>query len=200
MKSYSHVVYIMMGLPASGKTTQRNGLRKALTLRSGAPVTVSSDDFLDLMADGQDITYNEAFKKYMSVADESFWAALRLAVAINSPTIIVDRTNMTVKSRRRIIDAVQSIPGGERYKFVIAECRATDEDIEARNEQRAILGKKIPENVIDGMKKSYQQPNAEEHPDIVCWSYYDTSANKYHYIDFVSGEVIERSLKDIERN
>ncbi len=198
-KTYPYLVYIMAGLPASGKTTHRDKLCATLQMMGTQPIITSSDDFLDRMAIGQDITYNEAFKDYMPVADEAFWATLRLAVGMKTPTIIVDRTNMTAKSRKRIIDAVKSVPGGEEYKFVIAECRASDEDIAARNETRSFYGKKIPQNVIDSMKKSYEQPTKDEHPDIVIWTYYDTSVHKYVHEDFTTGEIIERSVEDLER-
>ena len=143
---------ILVGLPASGKTTY------VKETNVGNVQVLSSDDILESIAERLGITYDEAFMDHIKEADKLFWDQLAECANIGYD-IIIDRTNLSVKSRKRVIDFVNQY-SRQPYDFHAKIFIATDAVLEARLASRS--GKTIPKNVLDSMKSSYVHPRTTE--------------------------------------
>jgi predicted kinase len=110
-------------------------------------------------------TYNEVFQDNYSQANvecrEGFLRALNKEV----PWIIVDRTNLSVKSRTGWIQAAKS-KGYKIAAVVFADPGTCSNHIEAVKEWSRRLasrpGKTIPHQIIDGMIRSFVMPTQAE--------------------------------------
>ncbi len=148
-------VIILVGLPASGKSTWR-------TANDGNSVVCSQDDLVEHYADHQGLTYTEAFRK----ADlKSFERQVKQqfadAIAANQ-NIILDRTNMSVKSRAIFLKMVP-----DHYKKVAIVFDCDPVLLDYRLARRAKLtGKFIPPFVIRDMRRNYQKPTIEEFDEV----------------------------------
>lgn len=148
-------IYILVGPPASGKTTW---IQKEF---QGEVFTVSTDDIIQEIADEEDTTYDEIFSKYIKAAERLMWEDFDHLVAGNYSPIIVDRTNMSVKSRQRFFDRLRNFHKGHGYKIhAVVFSKPDDDEYERRLNSRP--GKTIPEAVVSGMLASYQPPTEAE--------------------------------------
>jgi predicted kinase len=105
-------VYILMGLPGSGKTTWRN---RFLAERDGAAHAVARDDVVEEMAAAHGITYGEAWRTFSKAIDKEFRRRLTEAFTLGKD-VVVDNTNLTAKARRRILGRVPE--GWERVGVI----------------------------------------------------------------------------------
>lgn len=142
-------VTFLVGLPASGKSTWRE------MSRAGAFVA-SSDDFIESMAKEAGKTYNETFREAIDPATKHFNSMVSHAVAQNKH-LIVDRTNLTVESRRKVL---VRIPYDWEKTAIVFKCR----DFEVwRDRLMNRPGKTIPAPVIvDMMLNKYERPTVLE--------------------------------------
>lgn len=148
-------IYILVGPPAAGKTTW---IQKEF---QGEIFTVSSDDIIQEIADEEDSTYDEVFAKYAKVAEKMMWEDFDHLVGGDYTPIIVDRTNMSVKSRRKFFERLRNFHKGHGYKLhAVVFPKPEDAEYERRLNSRP--GKTIPENVIKSMIQSFQMPTLEE--------------------------------------
>ena len=153
-------IYILVGPPASGKTTW---IQKAF---QGEVFTVSTDDIIQEIADDDDLTYDEAFTKYIKAAERIMWEDFDHFVAGEYEPIVVDRTNMSVKSRRKFFERLRNFHKGHGYKIhAVVFPKPEGEEYERRLNSRP--GKTIPEAVINGMLAAFQMPTTEEGFDTV---------------------------------
>lgn len=153
-------IYILVGPPASGKTTW---IQKAF---QGEVFTVSTDDIIQEIADDDDLTYDEAFAKYIKAAEQIMWEDFDHFVAGEYDPIVVDRTNMSVKSRRRFFERLRNFHKGHEYKLhAVVFPKPEDEEYKVRLNSRP--GKTIPEAVVNSMLASFQMPTKEEGFDTV---------------------------------
>lgn len=142
------VATFLVGLPASGKSTWRE------TSRSDSYVA-SSDDFIEAIARDAKKTYNEVFKEAISPATRHFDHMVFHAIAENK-SVIVDRTNLTVDSRRKVLI---KIPTSWKKVAIVFKCQ----DFEVwRDRLMNRPGKLIPAGVIMSMMSRYQKPTPEE--------------------------------------
>lgn len=141
---------LLVGLPAAGKSTYRERLVSELD----NPVVVSTDDLIESYAQSVGKTYNEVFHSYAKTAEKTFFNSFDSAVK-EGRDIIVDRTNLSVKSRKRFLDKLREY---EVDAFVI-QIPNSDEWNRRLNSRP---GKNIPQNVIETMMSSFQMPTLEE--------------------------------------
>lgn len=141
-------VTFLIGLPASGKSTWRE-------LSRGGQYVASSDDFIESMAKSEDKTYNEVFQKCIEPATKHFNHIVSFAVTEKKP-LIVDRTNLTVKSRSRVLCR---IPFDWHKVAIVFSCKDFEEW------KRRLMnrpGKTIPVEVIQRMMKDFEAPTLAE--------------------------------------
>lgn len=148
-------IYILVGPPAAGKTTW---IQKEF---QGEIFTVSTDDIIQEIADEEDTSYNEAFAKYMKVAEKMMWEDFDNYVAGDYSPIIVDRTNMNVKSRARFFERLRNFHKGHGYKLH-AVVFPKPEDTEHARRLNSRPGKTIPAEVVRSMLASFQMPTEAE--------------------------------------
>lgn len=147
-------IIILVGPPGSGKSTW---IEKEF---HGECHVVSSDYWLEQIAIAEKTTYDGAFK-HIKVADRLMWEEFDKVVSEGHTPIIVDRTNMSVSSRRRFFERLRNFHKGHGYKIhAVVFPKPDDEEYERRLNSRP--GKTIPEAVINGMLASYQEPTVDE--------------------------------------
>lgn len=147
-------MYVLCGLPGSGKSTWRT---KHLLSNPDA-VTVSTDDMIEEYAAEKGLTYSEAWNKVdMKSFNTRFKYAIKAAVEAGQD-IIIDRTNMGVKSRRELMKHVTEDYTVHAVVFVVTDA-VLKERLKTRAEK---TGKVIPEFVLKNMANNYVAPTREE--------------------------------------
>lgn len=141
---------ILVGVPASGKTTWLSNNRVAWSK------TISTDNIIEEIASQYHFTYDEAFKDLISFAEKVMWKDLKANAKIGN-TIYIDRTNMSAKGRKKFIDFLK--PYGYTFEAVDFEIPEKDE-LERRLNSR--VGKFIPKNILKSMADNYEMPLKSE--------------------------------------
>jgi tRNA uridine 5-carbamoylmethylation protein Kti12 len=149
--------YILVGIPASGKTTWV-GHRKT---NWDTTAYVSTDKFVDQEATRQNKTYSEVF-------NDSMQAALTKMIndvidAKNAgKDIIWDQTSTTVQSRKRKFNMLPD------YKMVAVVFRTpVEQELQRRLNSRP--GKVIPPDVVKSMIDNFEEPTKEEGFDEIIY-------------------------------
>lgn len=142
---------ILVGLPGSGKSTWANK-QKDFEI-------VSRDAFVDAYANENGITYTEAFELInQPLVNELFYARLTELVKAKK-NIIIDRTNLSVKSRKDIFK--RWFP--KDYEFHATVFVIPENELNRRLTAReASTGKHIPPDVIKKMAAKYESPTKQE--------------------------------------
>ena len=148
--------YIMVGLPASGKST-----RVAQLCRMYPDAFVySTDAYIEECAKINGLTYDQAFSEFIDPATKRMNEQLDIAIRSNQ-TIIWDQTNLGIKKRAKIINRMR-----QAGYWIYCECFTipeTEEDFSEWNRRlQGRPGKTIPEHVIQSMTTSYVIPTLEE--------------------------------------
>lgn len=140
-------VIIAIGLPASGKSTyiKRNYKNH---------IIVSNDIIVDKYAVQNKIDYNEAFErigksKIIQLGMNDFKKALK-----TGKSIVLDNTNLTKSIRKQYLDL------SEGYKKIALIFKIGKKEMQKRLKGRE--GKTIPNEVIEKMEKSYEEPTKLE--------------------------------------
>lgn len=143
-------VKFLIGAPGSGKSTW---IKNNISNLDDNVVIISSDDLLEKWGKTRGLTYSEAFNhaefSFKDIEKEMF-SILDSAVA-NKKNLVIDRTNMSKKSRNRILSHIT-----KDYTRIAIVFNIERKELDRRLAQR--VGKNIPRNVVDGMLKSYEQP------------------------------------------
>ena len=164
------ILVLLVGLPASGKSYYAE---EFITRLYGNYRLHSSDAILEEIAKDAGTTYDEVFKDSIKIADKLFWQELQASIDRNEK-IVVDRTNLTVKSRKRIIDMAKA-----KDYFISAEVFETHfyDNKKWKEFLGAREGKTIPSNVIGSMMFSYERPEHDEGIDTYwCYETYEDFA------------------------
>lgn len=140
---------ILIGVPGSGKSTWLDSV--------GEPertVIISTDNTIQYIADIYDMTYNEAFPDLIKFAEKVMWKSLEDSMYFQD-NIIIDRTNLSVGSRKRFIKFLQ----GYEFEAVVFP---TPEPEEWNRRLNSREGKAIPSNVLESMAKNFNEPSEAE--------------------------------------
>jgi predicted kinase len=140
---------MLIGVPASGKSTH---VSKYL---SNSDVH-STDNIIEQIARGWGYSYDEVFGDLIKFADRAFWDGIA-ASAENGHDIIIDRTNLTVKGRKRFFQFLRE----HDYEFE-AVVFPTPDEAEWKRRLASRPGKTIPANVLKSMQGSYEAPSMNE--------------------------------------
>lgn len=169
----SQPTFIMLvGLPASGKST----LRRALTMShqiwgfSRNLTCLSTDDLIENYAYTHGLTYDQAFEQSIKDATKQMYFDLERAID-NNHDIILDQTNLTVKSR---LSKLGKIPN-YYHKRCNVVFNKNEEQLQKRLMSRE--GKTIPDSVMSNMKVIYVNPSITEGFDDVY--YINTEDNNF---------------------
>lgn len=136
----------LVGLPGAGKSTWRQ--------KQHGYVHVSSDDYIDWVAERNGMSYNDVFKDFIKDAEAFSMSQFEYAIK-NNRDIIIDRTNLSRKSRAKFLSKLPKTYTKEAITFSIS-----DEDHEINLNSRP--GKNIPPHIVESMKNNYEGPSFEE--------------------------------------
>ena len=134
-------VYVMCGLPGSGKTTIARQIAADLDA-----VVIASDSIREELYGDESVQGNP------SVVFDTLYSRAHAAIDDNL-SVILDATNVKKRDRARVF---QEFPDNEIAAFVI---NTPVEVCKQRNGERERV---VPEYVIDRMAKSFELPTREE--------------------------------------
>jgi len=136
-------MYVMVGVPASGKSTWIENQKWAKDI----PI-VSTDRFVEEYAEKQGKTYSEVFEEYMPIAVK-LMANQVLICQANKKDLIWDQTSTTIATRAK---KIRMLP--EYYK--IAVVFKTPETAELQKRLASRPGKNIPWDVVSKMAQQLE--------------------------------------------
>lgn len=140
---------ILVGVPGSGKSTWFEKNKTATT----APV--STDNVIEFLGSLYGFTYNEIFSETIRFADMVMVKRM-LWNAEQGNDLVIDRTNMGKRHRKQFIDKLKKYG----YEFECVVFPTPDSKEWERRLNRP--GKTIPQEAIDRMVASYEEPTEEE--------------------------------------
>lgn len=154
----SRPIYIVLsGLPGSGKTTFVADILNKW--RHPKPVIVSTDDYIQAIADAKGSNYSAEFKRLVADA-ETYAKATRQDALQNRRDIIHDQTNLNAKSRMK---RIASVPPEYLKVCVLVACKESER--QERLSRR--FGKFIPPEIDSSMRTSQEPVSEKEGFDIV---------------------------------
>jgi predicted kinase len=143
-------LYVLVGVPGSGKSTWINNQKWAV----GIPI-VSTDLFVEAYAKEQGKTYSEVFEEYMPIAVR-LMANQVLVCKSNKVDVIWDQTSTTIATRAK---KIRMLP--EYYKIAVVFKTPEPEELNRRLKSR--VGKNIPDEVMETMiRQLAEEPPTEE--------------------------------------
>jgi predicted kinase len=142
-------VYILVGVPASGKTTWLMNQSWIVGMEY-----VSTDFYVEKFAKRLGKTYNEVFDDVMPRAVRLMARAVNRARAAGRD-IIWDQTNTTVKSRAK---KFRMLPDYQHIAVVFD----TPEPNEHARRLASRPGKSIPDHVVRSMIDNFEMPTEQE--------------------------------------
>lgn len=153
-----HKLFILVGLPASGKSTY---IRDILSVEFPDAIVVSTDNHIEQYATSMNKTYNQVFSDYIKPATSLTLDDVEYAFE-NKKDVIWDQTNLTVDSRKKKLNM---FPNYEKH------CIVFETPVEYEHDRRlqSRPGKNIPYHVIKSMKNSFQEPTKDEGFDTITW-------------------------------
>jgi len=140
---------ILVGVPGSGKSTW---LFKNMSIEKRL---VSTDNIIESLATGYGFTYNDIFKETIRFAD-MVMVKWMIESAEAGYDLYVDRTNMSIKARKQFIDKLK--PYGYEFECIVFPTPEPEEWMR----RRLRPGKTIPQDAIDRMVASYENPTGSE--------------------------------------
>lgn len=147
------MLYVMLsGIPTSGKSTYVSRLLEKPEFKNA--VVLSTDNYIQKIADQENSTYDEVFDKTIKDATKQLNLDLSEAITNNIP-IIHDQTNLTIKSRAK---KLKKIPNS--YKKICAYSVIDLEEAQKRNKTRP--GKVITLRVLMMMLDDFEIPTVDE--------------------------------------
>jgi predicted kinase len=151
---------ILVGLPASGKSTYV--LSENISYCWDAEV-ISTDKIIDNITYMYNMTYNEGFTNLIKFAEQAMLRHLELSIE-RGYDVVVDRTNLTLQSRKRFIDIVKA--AGYTVEAIVFP---KPDDVEWNRRLNSREGKNIPLEALDRMKALYVEPSFAEGFDVITF-------------------------------
>ena len=149
-------LYLLIGVPASGKTTYREQISE-----SSSFTVISTDDEIERYANDQSKTYDEVFEERISTATAMSTRQFSEALNRQDSKILIDRTNLTPKSRKQWVQRAKK--NGYRVWAIVFRPPATPEQhSEWRRRLRNRPGKTIPNHVLTNMLTTFTLPTPDE--------------------------------------
>lgn len=152
---------MMVGIPYSGKSYYS----ESMNLKAGRTL-ISSDEEVHRLARLRGQAYNDVFEVVVGEAMEN--AAKRFIEAvIQSESILLDQTNLTVASRARKLGLLTP----DYRKVCVVVPQPTEYELIVRKEARK--SHQVPDAVLNYMKEIYQVPTVAEGFDVVYTAGFD---------------------------
>lgn len=148
---------MLVGLPGTGKSTW---VRIHKYYEHPEWLVLSTDAFIESVAQGEGKTYSEVFPIAIKQAERNLQEGLEYAIK-NKMNILWDQTNTTVNSRKKKLAKVPMCYHKVARVFPVPD----DHESWLNSEERR--GKVIPQNVISMMKSMYEAPSLEEGFDTI---------------------------------
>lgn len=141
---------ILVGVPGSGKSTW---LLEQEYIED--QYIASTDGIIESIGIAFNMTYDESFKDLIKFAEKVMWKELA-DFAEDGERIYIDRTNLSVKSRKRFIDFLK--PYGYEFDAVVFETPEGEEWKRRLNRP----GKTIAAHVLESMADNIEIPTMDE--------------------------------------
>lgn len=154
--------YILVGLPATGKSTLVSGL----LLQHPDAFVYSTDQFIEDAAAYFDVTYNEAFNDNIKNATKAMNEMLDSAIS-DKRCIVWDQTNLSASKRSKIVRTLSDYLC--ECVCILPPSNATQEE-EWQHRLKSRPGKVIPDHVLNNMKQTFEMPTNKEGFSLI--SYY----------------------------
>lgn len=161
----SKEVIILIGVPGSGKTTY---LKNVLLPKKIDYVVCSTDDLIEEKAAAVGLEYEAGYRQFsMKETEREFkekiWAAIE-----DGKNVILDRTNLMLKGRNKMLSYFDMKRPREYKKTAILFDFTDVNKIRVRLQQRfEETGKYISENTLQQMLRQYQEPTTTEFHEII---------------------------------
>ena len=159
------ICYVMVGLPAMGKSTLVSGMYK-----DAQTFIYSTDNYIEKhMLDEGYSTYDEAFEHMIDEATREMNVELSKMIEWKND-IIWDQTNLGVGKRRKIINRMKQAGYQLRCECIVPPEEGHLDDLKVwktRLESRP--GKTIPADIISKMYSGYVIPTIEEGFDMITF-------------------------------
>lgn len=151
------ILTLLIGLPASGKSTWRSH-------NAAGSVALSTDDLIEEYAARQGETYNQVFADYIDAATTLFQN--KFTAALNADqSIIIDRTNLTPKARDQYVRRARN--RGYWIEGIVFRRPMTNLAHNEWNRRLVRPGKIIPLPTLISMFRSFKNPTLEEGFDAI---------------------------------
>lgn len=150
-------VTILVGLPASGKSTAR--AQAVANGEAAESFQYSTDDWVDAKAEELGVNYDDIWSDYIKEATTAMNEQVVAAIK-QQENVLWDQTNMTRKKRRKILNRFPD--NYQKTCLCILPPFTGEQEDEWRRRLAARPGKQIPEFVLENMRDSFQLPSTNE--------------------------------------
>lgn len=169
------ILIVPAATPGSGKSTflkqletrlyQEDDLIAAASEvgRSLTFVTASTDNIIEMYAHNNNLTYDQAYRAVsFKDVERQFKREIGEAIELKI-NLIVDRTNLSPKSRNKALGRVTA----DYFKIGVAFTLDERVRMERLASRKAEIGKSIPSDTLRDMNKTYVSPSRDEGFDFV---------------------------------
>ena len=146
--------YMLIGLPASGKSTLRAKILKEIPSLK----VISTDDFIEEYALKEGKKYNDVYHSFSDEATKKMNLALR-QIMNNKDSFIWDQTNVFKSARLKKLSKLKQ----SGYEVIAVALSLSNEELTHRLVTRVNSGgKPISYNVMNELKSNYTLPDYSE--------------------------------------
>ena len=150
--------YVMVGLPATGKSTMAEAMLDANPLA----FVYSTDAYIEECAAQNGITYNDAFTDFIEPATKSMNERVEIAIR-SGQDVIWDQTNTGVKKRTKIVNRMRQAGYCVECHFVRPpEAGHISDQKTWRDRLNGRPGKTIPDHIMTSMFENLVEPTVDE--------------------------------------